>query len=100
MCALKLETLESDLKGKLILRVGEFHIVLCMLRALGSFVENSGLDSAWIEANLYGPCTTRQILEGKHMKRAVDAHLISLQVLFDLFLEAYNCTHPQLQSEM
>ena len=49
---------------------------------------------------LYGPATTRRIFEGRQMKRAINAHITTLQVLFDLYVEAFfaekdylkNCT--------
>ena len=37
-----------DLKGKVMPRLGELHVVMCALRALGSSIENSGIDDAWI----------------------------------------------------
>jgi len=69
--AKKLEMLLEDCKEKWI---GEFHTVLCALRAIGSTVEGSGIDDAWVTADIYGPVTTGKILEGKHMRRSVDAH--------------------------
>ena len=53
MRALKLQSLKPHLKDKWILRIGEFHTVLCTLRAIGSSIENSGIDDAWVEAGLY-----------------------------------------------
>ena len=86
--ALRLQTLKPDMHKNVILRIGEFHTVLCTLRALGSTIESSGIDEeAWVDADLYGPTTTRQILEGKHMKRALDAHTVTLQAFFELLVE-------------
>jgi len=73
--AKKLQMLLEDCKEKWVLRIGEFHTVLCALRAIGSTVEGSGIDDAWVTADIYGPVTTRKILEGKHMRRSVDAHI-------------------------
>ena len=66
--AKKLEMLLEDCKEKWVLHIGEFHTVLCALRVIGSTVEGSGIDDAWITADIYGPVTTRKILEGKHEK--------------------------------
>jgi len=41
-------------------------------------MEDSGLDEAWSEADIYGPTTTRQIIEAKHMKRVLEAHLTTV----------------------
>lgn len=92
--ALKLQALKPDTHKNIKLRIGEFHTVLCSLRALGSTIEYSGLDEAWIEADLYGPTTIRQILEGKHMKKVVDAHTVTLQALFDLLVEGFDISLP------
>jgi len=88
--ALKLQTLKPDDFKHMVLRVGEVHTVLCALRAIGSSIEGSGIDDTWIEVGLYGPATARQILEGKHIKRALDAHVITVQALGDLLLEEYD----------
>ena len=75
--ALQLVDSRPDLKGKVIPRLGELHTVMAALRAIGSSVENSGIDDAWIEADLYGPATTRQILKCTHNKRSLHAHIYS-----------------------
>ena len=87
MRALKLQMLSPDCNNKWILHIGEFHTVLCALRALGSTIENSGIDDAWVESGLYGPATVRQIIEGKHMKRALKVHALTVEVLYDLLFE-------------
>ena len=33
--------------------------------------------------DIYGPTTTRQILEAKHMKRALETHMTTVQALYD-----------------
>ena len=43
----------------------------------------------WIESELYGPSTVKQIIDGKHVKRGKRAHMITLQALFSLYLEAF-----------
>jgi len=59
------------------------------LSTLGAFIENSGIDMAWVESELYGPSTAKQILDGNHVKRGETAHLVTLQSLFILYLEAF-----------
>ena len=78
--AIKLQSLRPDVYKNYVFRLGEFHTVLCSLRAIGSFVENSGIDDAWVQSDIYSPATCRQILEGKHIKRALDAHVTTMQV--------------------
>ena len=67
MPAKKLQMARHDLNN-IILRPGEFHIVMAQLKTIGACIEHSGIDMAWIEADLYGPSTVSQILEGNHVK--------------------------------
>ena len=92
----KLAFLDHQFQDNIIASPGPFHIVLCALRCLGATVESSGLDMAWIEAGLYSSITVVQILYGKHHNRALDAHQISLQALFDLWIEAFFKENPTL----
>lgn len=86
--AKKLQMARDDLKH-IILRPGELHILMAQLRTIGAFIENSGIDMAWIESDLYGPNTVKQILEGNHVKRGEAAHLVTLQAFFILYQEAF-----------
>ena len=36
-------------------RLGELHISMAHLRGIGTYVQNCGLDSIWIESNTYVP---------------------------------------------
>lgn len=85
--AKKLQMHRSDL-DHIILRPGELHIVMALLRTIGSFIDSSGIDLCWTESELYGPATVRQIIEGKHVRRGVNAHLITLQALFTMYQES------------
>ena len=48
----------DDLKH-IILRPGKLHILMAQLRTIGAFIENSGIDMAWKESDLYGPNTVK-----------------------------------------
>lgn len=86
--AKKLEMVKESLHDKFILRAGELHIVMAMLRSIGSYVENSGIDMAWVEAGMYGETTSKQIIDGGHVKRGIEAHTVTLIVLFDMYIES------------
>ena len=75
--------------NNIILCPGELHMVMAQLRTIGSYMDCSGLDLCWIEANLYGTSIMKQIIEGRHVKRGVTAHLTTLQALFTLYAEAF-----------
>ena len=87
----------SDLKRKVVPRLGELHGVMAALRALGASMENSGIDDAWIEADVYGTATTRQILKCTHYKRSLCAHIYSYVALYEMALEEFFRDNPQLK---
>ena len=64
-------------------------MVVAHLRTIGSYINNSGIDMCWIEADIYGSATVKQISEGRHVKRGIAAHLATLQALFTLYAEAF-----------
>ena len=80
--AMRLQMYREDCKDKWILRIGELHTVMAALWTIGTVISNSGLDGAWVESGIYGPVMTGKILDSKHMKRAVEAHMVTLQALF------------------
>ena len=59
----------TDLKSKVDPRLGELHVSMAALRAICVSVENSGIDDAWMEADVYGSASTRQIPKFNHYKR-------------------------------
>ena len=67
---------DKEILDNYIFRLGELHIVFAMLKVLGKFIENSGIDRLFTESGIYGETTIKQILQGKHMKRGVEAHAV------------------------
>ena len=64
---MKLRVEWEDIRMQFLFRPGELHVVIWALAALGTYIEGSGIDQAWVEAGLYSPTTVTQILNGKHM---------------------------------
>ncbi len=96
--AKKLQIYHSDC-DHLVLRIGEMHTVMTALRAAGASIQDSGLEDMWGEADLYGSTVINQILEGKHLKRALDAHLTTYQALFDLYRDTFIAEYPGSEDE-
>ena len=47
---------------------------MCICRHTGHYISNTGLEEAWLEAKWFdSDAVVRQVLECKHMKRAVEA---------------------------
>lgn len=75
----RLQIDRDDLKH-IILCPGELHILMAQLRTTGTLIliENSVIDMAWIESDLYDPNTVNQILRGSHVERSKAVHLVTL----------------------
>ena len=95
----KLQMARNDLQH-LILRPGELHIVMAQLRTLGAFIENSGIDLCWIESEIYGPATIKQIIDGNHVKRGEAAHMVTLQALFLMYQKAFFEQESQIHEKL
>ena len=48
-----------------------------MLKTIGAYVESSQIDMCWIESELYGPASVKQILDEKWEE---NAHMTTLHV--------------------
>ena len=86
----QLQMSRSDL-DHLLLRPGELHIVMSQLRCISAY-------TSWVESGIYGPVTVKKIVEGKHVKRGVEAHLLTLQALFTVYQEAFFEKHQSLRA--
>ena len=64
----------EDLRNKYVICLGELHIVFADLRAIGTFIECSGVDDAWVRADLFGENTCKQVMNCSRMNRAVQCH--------------------------
>ena len=93
--AMKLWVEREDIRKQFLFRPGELHVVFWALAALGKYIEGSGIDQAWIEAGIYSPTTVSQILNGKHMYRALEAHTVTLLALYDLYFQSFLSTEPE-----
>ena len=79
-----------DIRNNHILRLGELHIAFAMIKALGRYIENSGLDRLFIETGIYGETTLGQIINNKHIKRCLEAHTSMYLSLFKIFFRHWS----------
>ena len=82
------------------LRIGELHELFAQCRCIGKLIEDSGLDSLFVHSEIYGPGVVQKVLEGKHMKRCVNAALVLYCCIYDLFLECFMSKQPELATEL
>jgi len=73
------------------LRPGELHIFFAGLRAVGCFIDGTGIPDLW--SVLYSDSTVQQILTGKRFRRALEAHTRTLIALENSHLEAFFAHH-------
>ena len=66
---------------------GGLHITIAALKCLGKDIEGSGLDLAWEISGVYGSATVRQILEGRHIYRGIEAHTITVFAVYTLLMQ-------------
>lgn len=77
-----------ELQPNFVLRPGELHIVMAMLRSIGSFIVGSGIPETWCECNLYDSSVIKQILDGS-VRRGIAAHLSTLCSLYICYFEEF-----------
>ena len=70
---------------------------MAQLRPVGAYIENSGLDFSWTEADLHGSTTVKHILEGRHVRRPIKTHVVTTTLPYqETFFKAY----PELVSRL
>ena len=87
--AIKLQSSRPDVQTEFVFRIGELHVVFCVLKVLGKMINGSGLDQVFEEAGIYGPTTISQIKDGKHMYRSLEAHFTLYLSLYKLYIEKF-----------
>ena len=50
------------MRKKIILRLGALHIVFAHIRAIGHYIDGSGIDNSWEIADLFGSRTVFSVL--------------------------------------
>src|ERR1051325_3227638 len=89
---------KADLSKNWVLRPGELHTVMAMLRAIGTFVEGTGLECAL--SDLYGDAVMSQILAGKHVRRGIEAHTTLLLALYKCYSDLFFTHHEGIKEEI
>ena len=71
-----------------------------MLKCIGKFIDESGLDQLFIESEIYGPNTLEHIKSGKHMKRAIEAYQTLYLALSDSYFKNFLHKYPEIQDDL
>ncbi|CAG9825767.1 unnamed protein product [Phaedon cochleariae] len=98
---LKLSMAKKDISKNWILRPGELHIVMAMLRCIGRFIDGTGLGTTLTV--LYDE-TVSQILSGKCVRRAINAHtslrLALFKCVFDEFVKDNSVIEENIEPQL
>ena len=91
----------KDYKKQWCIRLGGLHTIMAALKCLGKYIDPSGLDLALGMASVYGSATVHQILEGRHIYRGIEAHMILATALFHLLCkQVFAEEHDDLKEEL
>ena len=71
-------------------------ILSCTLSVNRTSIQNSGIDDAWIEAEVYRPSKQDWILTCIHHKRSLRAHIYTCMALYELALKEFLMDYPDL----
>ena len=74
---------------------GALHIVFAFQHVIGIYIQNIGLDQSFIDCHICGPVTVNQILNGKHMKREMEAHMVLILTLNKICLKDLSKTFSE-----
>jgi len=85
-----------EIEESYVFRMGELHIVFAMLKSIGKYIDSSGLDQLFVEADIYGLAVLDQIKGGKHMKRSFEAYMALYNALFQIYSEQMIEENPLL----
>ena len=90
---IKLQDNES-IQSQFAFRLGEIHILFATLKIIGKNINFSGVDEAFIEADIYGSTTLQQI-SGGNIIREVLKHFLLFNCLYVNFISK-NCSKVKL----
>ena len=85
----------NEIANNFVWRAGELSIVFTFQHVIGKYIENSSLDQSFIDCDIYGPVTGNQILNGKHMKRGMEAYMVLYLALNKICQKDFSKTFPE-----
>ena len=91
---------KTEISNTFLLCLGELHVVFAMLKVLGKYINNSGLDQAFAEAEIYGLATIEQIKHGKHMERSFEVNTTLYAALFSVYMKSFVRLHPLIEKKL
>lgn len=76
----------EEYQVKLIPRLGGLHIAMNFLKTIGDHMAGCGIAEVWLESGLLGEGAVQLVMSGKAYNKAMRAHKLTLQALWQLML--------------
>ena len=86
--------INNNFIGRFHFRLGELHVSMTHLRGIGPYIEGSGLDSIWIQSDIYGPAVTISICPAPITK---DVSTRTVAALYRLFFKVFFIENPEIE---
>lgn len=71
----------EELKNTIFI-LGGFHTQMTFSKAIGKYLESSGINDIWVESDVFGQRTSENILKGKLWNHVIRAHKLSYEALW------------------
>jgi hypothetical protein len=76
-------------QNRLVLRLGEFHVIMCFLGIIGKRFQDGGLRDILIESNIVAEGSINGVLSGKHYNRSIRSMKIVYEAIYRLVITAF-----------
>ena len=83
-----------EIHEEFVFRLEELHTIFAMLKVIGKYIEENGLDEILVDSEIYGENTLKQILSGKYMKMSAEAHTTLYLALSRVFVNDWHNRSP------
>jgi len=87
--AKELQLLNPDQFDNIFLGLGGFHMEKVLIACCGVYLKESGIDTVFVENEIYGPGVVQSVLSGSNYNRGKRGMMILSEVLQQLQLEAF-----------
>lgn len=87
--ALQIQSIEKPLFDNLFIHLGQFHVMLAFFKALGKFIDGSGITNVMVDTELLANGSVNGFITGKHFNRCKRLHPLIALALQILHSEAY-----------
>ncbi|XP_028395413.1 uncharacterized protein LOC114519473 [Dendronephthya gigantea] len=76
-------------QSRIVLRLGEFHVIMSFLGVIGKRFQDGGLRDILIESNIIAKGSVNGVLSGKHYNRSIRSMKIIYEAIYRLVITAF-----------